>query len=70
MSSQSSCESCSQRSDNNDSYSYNGGDDDNNSTGAPRGAQYRPNDHCKRHRQQDGEEKTEEVVGYRRRKPV
>lgn len=31
---------------------------------------YAPNDHCKRHRKEDGEPKTEEVRTYRRRIPA
>jgi len=31
------------------------------------GKQYRPNDHAKRHRLPDGDEKDEEVKGYTRR---
>ena len=36
----------------------------------PASSLYGPNDHCKRHRVEDGEPKTEEVTSYRRRKPV
>ena len=31
---------------------------------------YGPNDHCKRHRKPDGEQHTEVVTSYRRRKPA
>lgn len=31
---------------------------------------YRPNDRCKRHRVQDDAEYSEQVVAYRRRKPI
>ena len=37
---------------------------------APNYANYNQNDHCKRHRKIDGHAKTEEVVSYRRRKPL
>lgn len=34
----------------------------------PEAPAYRPNDHCKRHRLRDGEEATEVVTTYKRRK--
>jgi hypothetical protein len=37
---------------------------------APNHVNYNNNDHCKRHRKIDGHAKTEEVVSYRRRKPL
>lgn len=57
--SESECSQCSQ-----DSYSYNH-DADN----APNYPSYRSNDQCKRHRQQDDDPYTENVVSYTRRKP-
>lgn len=71
QSTQESCEDCSQRSqysDNND----NGFDFERSQETdmGPNGPSYRPNDQCKRHRKQDGEPKTEEVVTYRRRKAI
>lgn len=54
----------------NNSYSYsqpsNGSDHGMGTANADRDL-YSPNDHCKRHRREDGEPKTEEVVSYRRR---
>ena len=53
----SSCSSCSQES---------GGSFNMNQPNADRDL-YAPNDHCKRHRKEDGEPKTEAVTSYRRR---
>ena len=61
------CNACSQHSDNNDNaFDPNDDPDDD----GPHHAQYGGNDHCKRHRKADGHGKTEEVVSYRRRKPL
>lgn len=57
------CEECTQ-----EDHTYNYGDDpggDDNDNGP-----YRNRDDCKRHRQRDGEPYSEEVVSYRRRKPI
>jgi len=64
------CRSCDRRSSQN-SQSY-GNDyddaDENMSTTSFGGPNYRPNDRCKRHRLPDGQEPTEVVSSYRRRK--
>lgn len=64
-SSQDTCHSCSQRSENNE-YEFN----DNTSNAPQAGPSYRPNDRCKRHRLEDDQEKTETVTSYRRRKQL
>lgn len=59
---QSECEACSQHSQASSNHSFDYDPEDNDEP-------YAANDHCKRHRKPDGEEKTEEVVSYTRRKP-
>ncbi len=67
--SQSTCSDCSQRSeasqhDNDFAHEYQEELNERN------GPSYRPNDHCKRHRNRDNDPYTEEVTTYRRRKPI
>lgn len=58
--SQSTCSSCSQRSEasqrSDNDNGYEPFDDD-----VPQGASYKPNDHCKRHRNQDGQPKQKKL---------
>lgn len=54
------CESC------NNSIDYNPPDNDMHGTHN----QYSDNDHCKRHRKPDNQEKTQRVVSYKRRTPL
>ncbi len=56
------CESCSQHSEASSHYEF-------EHDVGPGDEPYSNNDHCKRHRKPDGEDKTEEVVSYKRRKP-
>lgn len=63
---------CEQCSDDNNSYSNDNENDDTSQrdTSVHGGANYRDGDICNRHRQRDDQPYSEEVVSYRRRKPV
>ena len=66
-----SCSECSQSSQGSSQHSdgsFGGGNDnDYEPEGNPN---YKENDHCKRHRKEDGSEKTKKVKGYKRRTPL
>ena len=74
---QSQCSDCSSQSSNGNSqggfdfYHSQSSQGSHHSNGDPNPDRdmYGPNDHCKRHRKDDGQPKTEAVTTYRRRKP-
>ena len=53
--------------DNNNAFEFDVG---HNMDNQANDAHYKPGDHCQRHRTPDDSPKTEQVVSYRRRKPL